>query len=46
MPIIEIASQKGGSGKTTTTINIAAELAQQGFDVLVVDAEFDLLSLI
>lgn len=39
MPIIELASQKGGPGKTTAVVNIAAELARQGHDVLIVDAD-------
>lgn len=39
MPIIEVASQKGGPGKTTATVNIAAELARLGHDVLIVDAD-------
>lgn len=39
MHIISIVNQKGGSGKTTTTVNLGAALAELGDRVLILDLD-------
>ena len=37
--VVAIINQKGGTGKTTTTINLGACLAYQGYSTLLVDLD-------
>jgi len=36
---LAIANRKGGTGKSTLTVNLAAELGSRGYRVLVVDID-------
>ena len=39
MRLITLSNNKGGSGKTTTTVSLAAALAEQGLSILVIDLD-------
>lgn len=39
MPVVSVINYKGGVGKTTVTVNLAAELARRGLNVLALDLD-------
>jgi chromosome partitioning protein len=40
-PVVSVTSPKGGSGKTTVSLNLGIALARQGRRVILVDADFN-----
>jgi len=43
--VLAVASGKGGVGKTTTTVNLGAALAADGYDVVIVDVDLGMANL-
>jgi len=41
VPVVCVSSPKGGSGKTTVSLNLAVALARQGKRVVLIDADYD-----
>lgn len=43
--VLGVASGKGGVGKTTTTVNLGASLAADGYDIAIVDVDLGMANL-